>query len=57
MFSDLNGEKFFWTFHQMELQKNKSWRKSLELKKYLRDKLINYMLNGKTMIILLILGL
>ena len=57
MFSDLNGEKFFWTFHQMELQKNKSRRKSLELKKYLRDKLINYMLNGKTMIILLILGL
>ena len=32
-------------------------RKNLELKKYLRKKLINYMLNGKVMVIHLIVEL
>ena len=35
----------------------KQIKKSLKLKKYSREKVINYMLNGKAMIILLILGL
>ena len=35
---------------------NKQIKKNLELKKYLREKVINYMLNGKNIIIRLIAG-
>ena len=48
--NDLNGEKIIGSFYEKELQKTnqKEWRK------YLRKKVINYMSNGKIMIILLI---
>ena len=32
-------------------------KKNLELKKYLKEKVINYMSNGKVMIVVLIVGL
>ena len=35
----------------------KQIKKTLELKKYLKEKTINYMLNGKAMIILVTVGL
>ena len=48
--NDLNDEKIIGSFYEKELQKTnqKEWRK------YLRKKVINYMSNGKIMIILLI---
>ena len=48
---DLNGKETVGTFHENESQKKK---KSLELS---RKKAINYMLNGKTKIVLLLFGL
>ena len=53
--NDLNGEEIIGTFYEKKLQKTNL--KELELKKYLRKKVINYMLNGKVMIINLIVGL
>ena len=53
--NDLNGEEIIGTFYEKKLQKTNL--KELELKKYLRKKVINYMLNGKVMIIHLIVGL
>ena len=41
--SNLNGEEIVGTFYQKELKKY--IKKSLELKKESREKLINYMLN------------
>ena len=51
--SDLNGEEIIGSFYEKELQK--TYQK--ELKKYLKEKVINCMLNGKDMIIHLIVGL
>ena len=53
--SNLNGEELVETFYEKELQKQ--IKKSLKLKKLSKSKVINYMLNGKAMIILLLLGL
>ena len=52
--SDLNGEEIVGTFYVKELQKRikKSWKKKKE-----KEKAINYVLNGKAMIILLKVGL
>ena len=51
--SDLNVNKFIGTFYEKYLQKTNQ----KDLKKQSRKKLINYMSNGKAMIILLIVGL
>ena len=53
--SNLNDEELVETFYEKELQKQ--IKKSLKLKKLSINKVINYMLNGKAMIILLLLGL
>ena len=53
--NDLNGEEIIGTFYEKELQKTN--QKNLELKKQLKEKMINYMSNGKFMIIHLIAGL
>ena len=55
VFNDRNGEEIVVTFYEKELQKTD--QKNLELKKYLGKKMINYMLNGKVMIIHLKAGL
>ena len=47
--NDLNGEEIIGTFYEKELQKTN--QKELEQKKYLEKKMINYMSNGKVMII------
>ena len=52
--NDFNGEKIVETFHKNELQNQ--IKKNLELKKQSIEKVINYMLNGKVMIICLIVG-
>ena len=46
--SDLNGEE-----HLMKKNGKKQIKKNLELKKLSRDKVVNYMLNGKATIVLL----
>ena len=43
--------------HFMKKSCKRLIKKSLELKKLLKEKVINYMLNGKVMIIHLIVGL
>ena len=53
--NDLNGEAIIRTFYEKELQK--LIKKNSEQNKYLRKKVINYMLIGKVMIIHLIAGL
>ena len=53
--SDLNGEKIIGTFYEKELQKTN--QKEFRIEKKLRRKVINYMSNGKDMIIHLIAGL
>ena len=53
--SDLNGEEVTRSFYEKELQKTS--QKNLEQKKYLKEKLINCMSNGKSMIVVLINGL
>ena len=52
--NDLNGKEIVGTFYQSELQEQ--IKKGLELKKSSREKVINYMLNGKDTIIHLIVG-
>ena len=57
---DLNGEKIVGTFYEKKLQKKnnkefknqKKIKKSKRIEKVIRRKVINYILNGKTMIIL-----
>ena len=49
--NDLKGEEIIGTFYEKELQTG-FW-----IKKYLKDKEINYMSNGKDVIIPLIAGL
>ena len=53
--SDLNGEEITGNFYEKELQKTS--KKNLEQKKYLKEKVINCMSNGKGIIIYLIIGL
>ena len=53
--NDLNGEVVIGSFHEKELQKTS--QKEFRIEKYLKEKLINYMSNGKGMIIVLIVGL
>ena len=53
--NDLNGEEIIGTFYEKELQKTN--QKEFRIEKVLKKKVINYMLNGKVMIIHLIAGL
>ena len=53
--SDLNGEEIVGSFYEKELQKTN--RKEFRIEKVIKRKVINYMSNGKDMIILLIAGL
>ena len=54
--NDLNGEEIIGIFYEKEYCK-RLIKKYLELKKWLKEKVINYMTNGKVMIIHLIVGL
>ena len=53
--SDLNGEQIIGSFYEKELQKTN--QKEFRIEKYLKEKVINCMLNGKGIIIHLIVGL
>ena len=53
--SDLNGEKTTGSFYKKNCKK--LVKKNLDYKKYLKEKVINGMSNGKDMIIVLIAGL
>ena len=53
--SDLNGEKIAASFMKMNCKK--LVKKNLEQKKYSKEKMINWLSNGKNMIIHLIVGL
>ena len=53
--SDLNGEEISGSFRENELQK--LVKENLEYKKYLKEKVIKCMSNGKGMITVLIVGL
>ena len=52
--SDLNGEKIIGTFYEKNCKR--LIKKNLEQRKYLNEKVISCQLNGKGMIILLIVG-
>ena len=47
--NDLNNEEIIGTFYEKELQKTN--KKKLGLKRCLKEKVINYMSNGKVMVI------
>ena len=49
------GKEIIGTFYEKELQKTK--QKKFRVEKVIREKLINYMLNGKATIVLLTVGL
>ena len=53
--SDLNGEEIIGSFYEKELQKTN--QKEFRIEKVLKEKVINYMSNGKGIIIHLIVGL
>ena len=53
--NDLNGEEIIGTFYEKELQKTN--QKEFRIEKVIKKKVINYMSNGKVMIIHLIVGL
>ena len=53
--SDLNGEEIVGTFYKKELQKTN--QTEFRIEKWLREKVINYMSNGKFMITHLSIGL
>ena len=53
--NDLNGEEIIRSFYEKELQKTSE--KEFRIEKVLKKKVINYMSNGKDMIIHLIVGL
>ena len=56
--NDLNGEEIIESFYEKELQKSKRLKKKeFRPEKVLRKKVINYMSNGKLVIIHLIVGL
>ena len=54
--NDLNGEEIIGTFYEKELQKTNQEKFRME-KVIIKKRLINYILNGKGMIINLIVGL
>ena len=54
-FHDLNGEEIIRSFYEKELQKTN--QKEFKIEKELKEKVINYMSNGKDIIIHLIVGL
>ena len=51
----MNGEEITGSFYEKELQKTS--QKEFRIEKVLKRKVINYMSNGKGMIIVLIVGL
>ena len=53
--NDLNGEKIIGSFYEKELQKTD--QEEFRIEKVVKGKVIKYMLNGKVMIIHLIVGL
>ena len=53
--NDLNGEEIIGTFYEKELQKTN--QQEFRIEKVIKKKVINYMSNGKVMIIRLIAGL
>ena len=53
--NDLNGEEIVGTFYEKKLQKTN--QKKFRVEKVIKKKVISYMLNGKTTIALLIVGL
>ena len=53
--NDLNGEIIIGLFYEKELQKTN--QKNLGYKRWLKEKVINYMSNGKVTIIHLVVGL
>ena len=53
--NDLNGEKIIGTFYEKELQKTN--QQDFRIKKVIKEKEINYMWNGKGMIVHLLAGL
>ena len=54
--NNLNGEEIVGTFYENELPKKKKVEKNLEQKKKKKERVTNYMLNGKVMTIHLIIG-
>ena len=50
--NDLNGEVIFGTFYEKDCKKQ--IKKSLELRKQSREKMVNYILNAKDAIICLV---
>ena len=55
MISDLNGEEITGSFYEKELQKTS--QKKFRIERVLQREVINFMLNGKGMIVVLIVGL
>ena len=55
MISDLNSEKIAGSFYEKELQKTS--QEKFRIEKVLKRKVINFMLNGKGMIVVLIVRL
>ena len=53
--NDLNGEEIIRTFYEKELQKTN--QQEFRIEKVIKRKVINYMSNGKVMIVHLIAGL
>ena len=53
--NDFNGEEIVGTFYEKKLQKTN--QKKFRVEKVIKKKVISYMLNGKTTIALLIVGL
>ena len=53
--NDLNGEEIIGTFYEKELQKTN--QQEFRIEKVIKRKVINYMSNGKVMIVHLIAGL
>ena len=52
---DLNDEEIIGTFYEKELQKTN--QQEFRIEKVIKEKVINYMSNGKVMIVHLIVGL
>ena len=55
LIENCNGEKIIGTFYEKELQKTN--HKEFNIGKKIREKVINYMANGRVTIILLTVGL
>ena len=55
LMNDLNGEEIKGNFYEKQLQKTD--QKEFRIKKLIKKKAINYLLNGKAIIIVLIVGL